>query len=65
MIVFLMRIVPGVGNKDHDEAADDEDQEHTGHYSSARGEVNLGLNKGKGKGLNSMENRKVLGKRIL
>ena len=56
--------MPGVGNKDHDEAADDEDQEHTGHHSSASGEVNLGLNR-LGKGLNSMENRKVLGKRIL
>ena len=47
-----MRIVfvPGVGDKDHDEAADDEDQEHTGHHSSARGEVNLGLSRlGKGR----------------
>ena len=49
-IVFLIRIVPGVGNKDHDEAADDEDQEHTGHHSSASREVNLGLNRlGKGR----------------
>ena len=50
MIFFLIRIVPGVGNKDHDEAADDEDQEHAGHHSSASREVNLGLNRlGKGR----------------
>ena len=49
-MIFQIRIVPGVGNKDHDEAADDEDQEHAGHHPSARREVYLGLNRlGKGR----------------